>query len=75
MDEADIAEMQEARSREAAIANARTGPAGLKPCGACHYCGEGIRAGLFCPPVDASGDGCARDYDALKAADRRNGVR
>lgn len=69
-----MAEMQEAQSREAAIAKVRSSPAGLRPCGACHYCGEGIRSGLFCPPVDTHGDGCARDYDIQKSANRRNGL-
>jgi len=77
MDEADVAQAQEARSRESAIAYARSnsGPAALAPCGACHYCGEALSAGVFCPPVDDMGDGCARDHAALKAAEKRNGGR
>lgn len=42
----------------------------LIPAGYCHYCGEAIHNGLFCPPVDDDGDGCSRDYDRQRKADQ-----
>ena len=75
-DECDIAEAQEERARASAIDAVRRSVASqiLKPRGACHYCGESLLAGVFCPAVDETGDGCARDYDIGKAAKLRNGT-
>lgn len=74
MDDEDRATLYEENERAAALNLVRHAAAGLKPCGACHYCGEVVRYGLFCAPVDSSGDGCARDYEAQQAARRRNGM-
>ena len=67
----DIEELE----RESAIASIRlsVAPKALKPCGACHYCGERVRSGLFCQAIDADDEGCARDYALDQDAKRRNG--
>ena len=69
-DLADQAEAAEQRFRDAAMAVRKPT---LLPCGRCNYCDEPLHAGeLFCRP-DGSGS-CRDDFEALKAAQRRNGV-
>ncbi len=42
------------------------------PCGACHYCGEPLPAGmLFCPPIIEGS--CRDDWEREQAAKIRNG--
>lgn len=74
--EDELATDLEEREREAAIAAVRRAvlPQALKQCGACHYCGESIRSGLFCQAIDTNDDGCARDYELEKDAKKRNGI-
>lgn len=66
----DQAEAAEQRYRDAALAMRK--PI-LLARGRCHYCEERVHAGeLFCrPDVGAS---CRDDFEALKAAQHRNGV-
>ena len=41
----------------------------LKPCGACHYCGESVRGSLLFCNAD-----CRDDHEAAEAARKRNGA-
>jgi hypothetical protein len=71
----DLASDAEERFREAALRNREfeARHARLIACGRCHFCDEAVHAGaLFCRP-DAGGS-CRDDFEALKAAQRRNGV-
>lgn len=74
--EDELATELEERERDAAIAAVRrlVAQPALKPCGACHYCGERIRSGLFCQAIDAHDEGCARDYALEQDAKKRNGT-
>lgn len=66
----DMASDAEERFRDAALNAQRINAAkkSLLPCGACHYCGEPVRAGLlFCSPE------CRDDFDFETQQRARNG--
>ena len=72
LDLADQAEAAEQRFRDAALSVRKPIP---KPTGKCYFCNEELSgSALFCPPdPEAPEDSCARNYDALQAARKRNG--
>jgi hypothetical protein len=62
-DEADRADGLIERALQEDLRKARQTYNRLPPSGHCYFCDEAIGPGLFCPPVDALGDGCSRDYE------------
>lgn len=68
-DIADLAEEQIERNLKDSLSKAGM-YRGLIHAGRCHFCDEPISSGLFCHPVDKSGDGCARDYEREKKIQR-----
>lgn len=66
----DQAAAAEERFREAALNAQRINAAkkALRPCGACHYCGESVRTGmLFC------GRECRDDFEREQMLRERHG--
>jgi hypothetical protein len=72
----DDAERAEQIFRDAALAERKATATRLLPCGHCHYCDAPVRSdALFCDPNPRfPAESCARDYDTLQAARKRNGV-
>ena len=71
----DDAERAEQLFRDAAIAERKATATRLLPCGHCYYCDAPVRSdALFCDPDPRfPEESCARDYDVLQAARKRNG--